>query len=104
MCQDEMEQAQGLQKRAIHIPSLMAIHGHQCPVGILALEFVIHAKLLEAAAGNQQSSGICSSIVLVANRDTILAKFCRTSCANNLVTTNSSISDLAHYLGIREAH
>merc|ERR1740117_2705674 len=68
------------------------------------LECLVQSKFLEHSAGNEETSGIRSSVVFVSNWNAEVCEFRRGCLADDLVPSNGRISHLANHLGIGEAH
>merc|ERR1719321_1585258 len=70
----------------------------------LALDHAILAKLLQGSARDKQTCAVGGSVVLVSNWYAELCELCRSGLADDLVTSNGGVGDLADDLAVCEAH
>merc|ERR1719271_2207480 len=70
----------------------------------LALDHTVLAEFLQGAACDEETGAICSSVVLVSHWNAVLGKFSRCGLANNLISCDGSVGNLADDFPVGEAH
>ena len=71
---------------------------------LLALDILVLAKLLQGAAGDEQSGAVGGGVVFVSDGNTVLSELGRGGLADNLVSTDGCVGNLTDDLGVREAN